>query len=150
MSQYYDIYGTFANYFGKKMSRPLNLLCRAMINRGAVLEKYIRKERVNVTLLSQKLPWTVKTIYRHFQEEQLPLEKMAEYARALKYDFHVEIPELAALTSIVKDPQAPYKTQSEVNGDEESYRKKYEDILEKYTSILVKYNALLEQRLADK
>ncbi|WP_432328852.1 hypothetical protein ACRQ5D_10660 [Mucilaginibacter sp. P25] len=121
-----------------------------MVNRGAVLEKYIRKERVNVTLLSQKLPWTVKTIYRHFQEEQLPLEKMAEYAKALKYDFHSEVPELAALKNVVHDPYVPYKTQSETNNDELDYRRKYEDVLEKYTDILVKYNALLEQRLADK
>jgi hypothetical protein len=128
----------------------MKFLCRAMVNRGAILEKYIRKEKVNVTQLSQKLPWTVKTIYRHFLEEQLPLEKLAEYARALKYDFHVEIPELAALKYVAKEPPVPYKTQGELPTDEESYRRKYEDVLEKYTDILVKYNALLEQRLADK
>lgn len=125
----------------------MNLLCRTMAHRGEILEKYIRTEKVNMTKLANKLPWTVKTVYRHFLEEDLALEKLQEYARALKYDFKKEIPELEAVKNLMTEPYPSYKQPSGDTNTEDFYRNKYEDVLEKYTELLVKYNALLEGQI---
>ncbi|MDB4919469.1 hypothetical protein [Mucilaginibacter sp.] len=98
--------------------------------------------------MSESLPWTVKTIYRDFKDENLPYEKLLEYSRALKYDFKAEFPELEALRSNIREPYPSYKPEESVEDDGEYYRRKYEEVLEKYNNMLEKYNELLQSRLS--
>lgn len=117
------------------------------IRRGKILENYIRKGNVNLTKLAESLPWTVKTIYRHFEEDNLPYDKMLEYSTALKYDFQEELPELAAMRLRMNEPMASYKNQvGNKISEAEFYRKKYEEVLEKYNNMLERYNLLLQNR----
>ena len=110
-----------------------------MIQRGKILENKLRQLGVNLTKLSEKLPWTVKTIYRHFLEDNLPFEKIAEYARATEYPFTDEFPELEKFNfKSLKD--IPIYREST---DPDYYRFKYEMVLEKYNGLLEKYNDLL-------
>lgn len=119
-----------------------------MINRGKILEDYVRSEQVNLTKLAGKLPWTVKTIYRHFQEPDLPFDKFAEYAKALKYDFAEEMPGLQIFLNSVAEPYAHYKTKEKSGMSEaEYYKQKYQDVLEKYNDMLERYNQLLSKRI---
>jgi len=128
------------------MSRPIILFCGKVKHRGEILENYIRKGNFNLTKLAEALPWTVKTIYRHFQEEDLALDKLIEYSKALKYDFKEEFPELEGLRWIASEPYPPYKNNQGVS-EAEYYRKKYEEVLEKYNSMLERYNLLLQNRI---
>lgn len=118
-----------------------------MSHRGSILENYLRKQHVNLTKLAERLPFTVRTMYRHFQEEHLELEKLLEYSQALNHDFSDDIPEMAALKFHLKEPHAPYKLKSNDDiGEAEYYRNKYEQLLEKYNEMLEQYNSVLQRK----
>lgn len=110
-----------------------------MIQRGKILENRLRLLGVNLTKLAQKLPWTVKTIYRHFEEDDLPYEKIAEYAKATKYPFTEEFPELEKYNYNTLEDIPIYKAST----DPDYYRLKYEMILEKYNGLLEKHNQVI-------
>lgn len=94
---------------------------------------------VNLTKLAEKLPWTVKTIYRHFEDDDLAYEKIAEYAKATKYPFTEEFPELERYNFRTLEEIPIYKASTEPD----YYRLKYEMILEKYNGLLEKHNELI-------
>lgn len=125
------------------MSLYLSLFCNTLAHRGKILEEVLRKQGINFTKLSEKLPWTVKTIYRHFEEERLPFEKIAEYAKAIHYSFEKEFPELEKFNFSSMEEMPLYKTVNDV----EYYRLKYEQMLERYNNILEKYNDMIVNQL---
>lgn len=66
-----------------------------MPHRGEIVEKYIRAN-YTLTKLASLLPFTVRTMYRHFDDPDLPLEQVLEYAKATNHDFSDEIPEMVS------------------------------------------------------
>lgn len=126
------------------MSQNMRSICNALIQRGKILEAKLRQLGINLTKLSEKMPWTVKTIYRHFEEDELSFEKIAEYAKAVKYPFTEEFPELEKFN---------YKTLEEIpiykeSTDPDYYRLKYEMLLEKYNGLLEKHNQVIIKYLS--
>lgn len=126
------------------MSKTILLLCKTLIQRGKILESKLRQLGINLTKLSDKLPWTVKTIYRHFEENELPYEKIAEYAKAVKYPFTEEFPELEKFNYNSIDEIPIYKESTEPD----YYRLKYEMLLEKYNGLLEKHNEVIVKFLS--
>ena len=115
-----------------------------MIQRGKILGERLRLLGVNLTKLAEKLPWTVKTIYRHFDEDDLPYEKIAEYAKATKYPFTDEFPELEKYNFKSLEEIPIYKESTEPD----YYRLKYEMLLEKYNGLLEKHNEVIIKYLS--
>lgn len=126
-----------------KLSQSQQYICNTLIHRGKILEETLRKQNVVLTKLADKLPWSTKTIYRHFEEQDLSYEKIGEYARASKYPFTDEFPELEKYNyrSIQDIPNYSQST------DPEFYRLKYENLLEKYNGLLEKYSDLIMGQL---
>lgn len=127
----------------KFLSQNIVFICNTLIHRGKILEEVLRKQNSVLTQLAIKLPWTVKTIYRHFEEADLSYEKIGEYAKATKYPFTKEFPELEKFN---------YKSIEEIPNyseslDREYYRLKYENIMEKYNVLLEKYSELILSQL---
>jgi hypothetical protein len=119
-------------------------------HRGEVLEKYIRKGNFTLTKLAKSLGCSTRTLYRDFEDEDLPYEKLLEYSKALNYDFATEFPELQALQMSLHEPYVAYGTKPEPGVNEaEFYKKKYEEILVKYNNVLEQYNLLLQNRLSE-
>ncbi len=124
----------------------MNLICRAVVHRGQILESYIRKRGFALTKLGELMPWTVKTIYRHFEDPDLPFDRIIQYSRVLKYDFRAEFPGLKEYEWMLTEPEQEYEVKPGTGDDAgQFYRKKYEDLLEKYNDMLVRYNLLLEK-----
>jgi hypothetical protein len=121
-----------------------------MPNRGEILEKYIRANSVNLTQLATKLPWTSKTIYRHFETPGLDIEKVLIYSEALNHDFSDDIPEMAAYKHRVAEPPLDYRKSKGSLSEAEYYRTKYESLLEKYTDLQAQHIRLLQQRETEK
>jgi hypothetical protein len=111
------------------------------INRGQILENYLRSNGINLTELAESLPWTVRTMYRHFETPDLSLEKLLEYAKVVQYDFSDQVPEMNALKFRLAEPPSGFKSK-ERNGvtEAEYYRDKYEKLLEKYNELLEIFN----------
>jgi len=119
-----------------------------VIHRGEIIEQYIRKHRLNLSKLAESMPWTVKTMYRHFKEPYLHYDRVLEYARVLGYDFHKEMPELKAFNWLLREPEEIYQVSpSKGENEAEFYRKKYEETLEKYNDMLERYNLLLQGKV---
>lgn len=80
---------------------------------GELLQKVQRESGMQVTKLSEKLGYAVRTIYQHYDKETLDPEIIAKYGRALKHDFSKDIPELSAYINaeninLVREEQTPY------------------------------------------
>lgn len=114
-------------------------ICKALIHRGEILARTLRQQGVNLTKLAEKLPWTVKTIYRHFDDPELQYEKIVEYSKATKYPFTEEFPELEKYNYTNLEDIPIYKQSTEPD----YYRLKYEMILEKYNGLLERHNIVL-------
>jgi len=127
------------------LSHIIIFLCNVLIHRGEILGITLRKLNLNLTKLAEKLPWTVKTIYRHIDERDLPYEKIAEYAKASKYPFTEEFPELEKFNYNSKEDLPIYKDST----DPEYYRLKYEMLLEKHSRLLERYNDLMERHYSN-
>jgi hypothetical protein len=125
------------------MSHIIDLFCNTLIHRGKILEETLRKQNTVLTKLADRLPWNVKTIYRHFEVPDLSYEKIGEYAKATNYSFTEEFPELEKFNfRAIKD--IPQFSESL---DPEYYRLKYELLLEKYNGLLEKYSDLIMNQL---
>lgn len=126
-------------YFGIFLSRFIIFFCNVLIKRGKILREILDKRQVNITKLAEKLPWSVKTVYRHFDDDHLSYEKVAEYARAINYDFTEEFPDLAKFNFKALEEIPIYKNSNDV----EYYRTKYEQLLERYNYMMEKYTDLI-------
>lgn len=119
------------------------------MHRGKIIEDFLRKNEINLTELSTRLPFTLRTIYRHFEKEDLELEKILSYSEVLKHDFSDEIPEMEALKFRLREPAEPYSIKAKRDVSEaEYYKDRYFSTLEKLNETLEKYNSLLQKRQA--
>jgi hypothetical protein len=114
------------------------------MHRGKIIEEYLRRNKVNLTKLADRLPFTLRTMYRHFEEEDLQLELILDYSEAVDHDFSDQIPEMEALKFRLREPSVPYSIKEKNKlSESDYYRLKYETLLEKYNEMLEQYNKVL-------
>ncbi len=83
------------------------------VHHGQQLQLVQKKSGIQVTVLAKKMGIATRTIYLHFEKEQLPSDLLAKYGRVLKHDFRKDFPEIAVYIgsenlSIVRDDQDGY------------------------------------------
>jgi AcrR family transcriptional regulator len=108
-------------------------------HRGEILEKVVRKRNPNITDLSKKVGYDRQTIYRHFKDTQLSDSIILKYAKALKYDFYREFPDLLNYSNMVAEPLADYRplTLSDALKEADGWKNKYISLLERYNELLL-------------
>lgn len=116
-----------------------------MTGRGEILEAVVRRRSKNIAELARLMGIDRATIYRHFSDPDIDDGTILKYAKALKYDFSKEFPELASYTNLLQEPLGEYTplTLSEALKQVDFWRTKYIDLLEKH-------NGLLNDMISDK
>lgn len=116
-----------------------------MPHKGEILEVIARKKSRSLSELADKMDYDRATLYRHFKDPDLSDTIILHYAKALKYDFSKEFPDLASYTNLLQEPLGEYTplTISEALKQVDYWRTKYIDLLEKH-------NALLNDMISEK
>lgn len=91
-----------------------------MIHRGEVVEKAIRNSGISITEIGRRIYYTRTSLYRMFQNKNLPLDLIIKIGNVLNYDFSLDIPELQSTTPHV-----------------DRLHKKYCELLEEYNKLLI-------------
>ena len=109
-----------------------------MPHRGEILEAIVRKKHNNLSELGRQMKLDRGTLYRHFGDADLDDGTILQYAKALKYDFSKEFPDLLSYTSMLQEPLEEYRpiTVSEALQEVDYWRKKYIELLEAHTALL--------------
>lgn len=121
------------------------LICNVLINRGKILEDFVKNSGVSVAELSRRIRYERTTIYRHFAKDDLEFAIILKYGKALKHDFSVEFPEMTNLINEFEPSLSDYKVTTVAEALKE--RDFWKD---KYISLLEKHNQLLTSRLEGK
>lgn len=115
----------------------MSQICNMNKKRGEILKKVFDSEGVNVTKTAKKMNIDRATIYRHFADDDLSLDYILKYGKAIDYDFSKYFPELL---QIVQDPSTEpkksLKTYADLERDVEYWKDKYIQLLEQYNQII--------------
>lgn len=115
----------------------MSQICNMIKKRGEILKKVFDSEGVNVTKTAKKMNIDRATIYRHFADDDLSLDYILKYGKAIDYDFSKYFPELL---QIVQDPSTETKkspkTYADLERDVEYWKDKYIQLLEQYNQII--------------
>lgn len=109
-----------------------------MQHKGEILQKVVAKRMPNKSELAKLLGYNRSAIYRHYADPELDDGIILKYAKALKYDFSREFPELNTYTNTLHEPLADYKpiTLSEALKEVDHWRRKYIELLERHNDLL--------------
>ena len=110
-----------------------------MQHRGEILERVVRKKVSSISALARELDYDRTTVYRHFGEADLENGIIIKYAKALKYNFDYEFPDLYGYAvNMVNEPLTKYQPMSlsEALKERDHWRDKYLALLEKYTQVI--------------
>lgn len=117
--------------------------CNTLIHKGEILQKVVRKYYPNITALAKLMGYESRaTIYRHFETDDLSDGLILKYAKALKYSFKDEFPDLYA-RYFVSEPANTY-------GDGKSLEEQVEMWKDMYYELLAENNRLLNELLLAK
>lgn len=108
-------------------------------HRGEILEYVIRRKHNNISALADKVGYDRQTIYRHFKDPELSDVIILKYAKAIKYDFHMEFPDLMGYSNMLAEPLSEYRplTLSDALKEADTWKNKYINLLEKYNELLL-------------
>lgn len=110
------------------------------MHRGQLLKKVVKSSGVSITALIKKVNYSRTSYYNHIDNKDLPLDIIAQYGKALGYDFSKNFPEIKELNNFIdKIPLTIEQATTEIN----YWKQRYYDLLEKY-------NELMEQRFHKK
>jgi len=116
-----------------------------LIDRGKILEKVVQDMGISIAEVARKTNYERTTVYRHFAKSDLDYSIILKYAKALKYDFSVQFPELLDFTSQYDAPLSDYKATTVADAlKERDYWK------DKYVALLERHNELLYRELGMK
>lgn len=123
-----------------------------LIDKGKVLKerlhKYSKESGISLTKIAEKAGYDQSMLYRHFDKPDLQNHIILKYARAIRYDFSEEIPEIKH-DFYVEEDRAPYgKSAKTLNLDE--CLKEVDLWREKYIQLLEKHNQMLLEKLGEK
>nr|WP_294897762.1 hypothetical protein [uncultured Pedobacter sp.] len=104
-----------------------------MAHRGKIVKKIVEDSGVNVTVIREKTGKSRTTLYRWFDEDDLPYAKIELIGSAINHDFTQEFPDM-----VVSEPVGEYRVKSnlQLQAEVEFWRDKYIRLLERYNKIL--------------
>lgn len=112
-----------------------------MSNKGKILKQIFKDTGLKVAQVARKMDVDRGTIYRHFDEEDLSLDYIIKYGKAMKVDMNKYFPEIS---SIVLEDEVQYMlekpTYSELETRLDHWKDKYIQLLEKYNELLLEKN----------
>lgn len=100
------------------------------IHHGKILEEAIRSRGFALTSVAKQLQISRKTLYNYFEQDDLPLQKIALFDRILGLGLSSKYPELSNYYTL------PSEGVVADQGQAEYWKKKYIELLEKYTQLL--------------
>lgn len=108
-----------------------------MNHRGEILKKALAATGVKLVSLAKSMDVDRKTIYNWFTTPNIPIEKMIEIGKILRYDFTTDIPEMRK-----------FIPNTGTNDVELDYRTKYIMLLEDHNALLKSKNDELIKKIA--
>lgn len=110
------------------------------IHRGEILSEAIKKSDIQITTICEKLGKPRSSLYNHFKNKDLSIDILIAVGKIIKHDFSAEIPELKKFINRAEEPQMHYGREDETD---ESWKRKYFELLEKHTSTLTELNRFI-------
>ena len=117
------------------------------LHRGKIVEKrlhiYSAETGTSLLQIAKNAGYEQSTMYRHFQKPDLKTHVILKYARAIKYDFVEDIPDMKEFVNA--------GTSLDENGISlERCRKERDQWKDKYIQLLEKHNQMLEDNMLGK
>lgn len=106
-------------------------------DRGQALAAVVAASGVNVEDVAKKANYTRGAYYKHVKKSDLEFHILAEYGKALRYDFSDEFPEMPKY--MLEEPDEIYgkpETLDEAIQMLSQLKNKYTDLLEKYKNLM--------------
>lgn len=109
----------------------------------------MKEKGLRISSVTKKVGYTRGSFYLHIKKEDLSLDILKEYGKAIGHDFSNEIPEIKNLT---EDEHAPYTKETvlpaleEVTRDRDTWRNKYYELSDRYNELSDKYMKLIEPK----
>lgn len=101
---------------------------------GALVFEKIKETGFSVTMVSQKIGVSRRTMYNYFQTDDLSLEIIARIGNAIHYDFSLVLPEIVGVSESFPE----FRTQKELANEIEHWKNKYLGLMEDYCELLEK------------
>ena len=101
------------------------------VHHSLIVEKAVRRSGMSISEIGRLLNVNRRSIYNYFNQQRLSIDIIANFERALNYDFSEDIPEYSKY-KLRQEPVA--REFGEVN----VWKLKYLELLEKYNDILLK------------
>lgn len=105
----------------------------ANLHVGSLLEKIVKSSDMSIESLTRKLNYSRTTYYNHIRTQNLSLDILIKYGRALGYDFSQDIPEMAEMENVLN--ARPLSIEEAIR-QRESWRAKYFALMEKFNAYL--------------
>ena len=107
------------------------------IHRGKILKAAVDGTGISIDVLTRKAGYSRISYYNHIKKADLSNRILEKYARAMNYDFSIEIPDFNV--PLVEEPEEPYLTRprtiEEAIEQRDYYIKKYIEVLEDYKKL---------------
>ena len=110
-----------------------------MTHRGKIVEKVARQTDTPIKTLAKELDIGRSTVYRNFEDPELPYETIQAYGKVLKYDFSEVFPDM-----VVTEHVYSYKPKNiqELESERDFWKDKYISLLERYNKLILKQYGL--------
>jgi|SRR5690606_38887427 len=113
-------------------------MAKRRLHRGLLLKTIVQNSGLKVAVAAKKAGYSRESYYKHIAREDLSLNILLKYGKALHYDFSNDLPEMETLT-LMEHTSTP-TTLPQALQALETINAKYRELLEKYTAVLETLN----------
>jgi transcriptional regulator with XRE-family HTH domain len=118
------------------------------VHRGQVLAAAVKSNGVTIVALTKRVGISRPTYYEHINDEDLSLEMILKYGKALNYDFSTDIPDLMAYISSIPESDIKYLSVEQLVQEVGKYKDKFHEVLEKLENLRDENNDLRNENKA--
>lgn len=108
------------------------------IHRGEILHSVAKREKKTIKTIANEAGFEKSTFYSHVKKEDLSLDILFRYGKAIPHDFEIEIPEMVEFSEKyrIKKNQIIKPTYEVLLQEKEDWKDKFYVLLEEYTKLL--------------
>lgn len=140
-----NLYLNYATYYATKLVQNACNICNALIHRGEILEKIVRKwcdeTGKSLKFIADAIGYHRNIVYRHFGDPKLSYSIIFKYGKTIDYDFSIDFPEMSKeifqIDKIRGNEDITYTSNEACLKEVEHWRNKYIALLEQYNTIIV-------------
>jgi AcrR family transcriptional regulator len=117
------------------------------ISRGKALHRAAKLSSLSIREIVKKAGFSYPAFYVHIKNDNLDFSILAKYAKAMRYSFTDEFPELSEYLMEDKGSYGKQLSYEELLHDRDKWKEKYFDAVDRYNRLVDKYNKVLEEGL---